>query len=288
MSEIIRKIGNLEVFQRKQDGYINSTQLCKAYERKTGIIKRPSSWFETDRANRLIEVVSDHTGLEVSELFIVVQGGFASQQGSWIHPDLSIPFASWLSPEFEYMVSKWVQEWMKTGDNPIEKVEAPPIYRRDNILEPNLQEIEYLFDDFKDLGIDPILIKSAKLSAIGRSIPRLASAVEEGKKLLSSQMKVEEIPVSPTQLGEEIYSILDLEKPPSARKVNEILMSAGFQKKQESYDSKGKKKVVWELTELGERYGKLLMDTAKGHAKTVHCVRWSSKVIPLIQEYFVA
>jgi hypothetical protein len=39
--------------------------------------------------------------------------------GSWIHPDLAVPFATWLSVEFEFRVSEWVQEWMKTGQNPI-------------------------------------------------------------------------------------------------------------------------------------------------------------------------
>lgn len=287
MLDIIHKIGELEVLQRIKDGYINATQLSKAYERKTGIIKRPNSWFETNRANLLIEVVSDHTGLEVSQLYVVVQGGTSLQQGSWIHPDLAIPFASWLSPEFEYMVSKWVQEWLKTGNNPIQEIVETSRYHQDEILKPTLEEINYIFNDFKELGIDPVLLKSAKLSAIAKAMPHLELVAEEGKKFLSSQMQVEEIPFSATGLGEKIALKLGLEKPPSARKVNQVLLECGLQVKKETYDSKGKKKTTWQLTELGERHGKLLMDTAKGHNKTVHSVKWLSSVIPLIEEHFI-
>ena len=63
--------------------------------------------------------------------------------------------------------------------------------RRNN--EPSLEEINYVFKAIEELGFDPFQVKLAKLEAISRSIPRLASAAEEGKKLILSQMEFEQV-----------------------------------------------------------------------------------------------
>lgn len=66
MKEIKHKIGELEVFQKADNGYINATQLCKAYEKQTGIKKTPAHWFETNRANALLELVSTDIGILIA------------------------------------------------------------------------------------------------------------------------------------------------------------------------------------------------------------------------------
>jgi len=52
--------------QRLKDGYVNATELCRVYEMQTGTKKTPYHWFETNRANRFIELVSRETGIPVS------------------------------------------------------------------------------------------------------------------------------------------------------------------------------------------------------------------------------
>lgn len=183
------------------------------------------------------------------------------------------------------MVSKWVQEWISVGKTPV--IRSNVFSSQIEKTEPTIEEINTFFEDFKDLGLDPVLLKSAKCSAVAKAIPRLALVAEEGKKLLAAHMEEKEIPISPTELGQEIARELGLAKAPSGRKVNVVLMECGFQNQEDRYDSKGKKKTEWRLTELGERHGKLVMDTARGHAKTVHCVRWNRSVISLIQDNFI-
>lgn len=63
MKEIKHKIGELEVVQKSDNGYINATQLCKAYEKRTGIKKTPAHWFETKRAHDLLSLVSSDIGI---------------------------------------------------------------------------------------------------------------------------------------------------------------------------------------------------------------------------------
>lgn len=284
MKEIKHRIGELEVLQKADNGYINATQLCKAYEKQTKRKREPREWFETDRANRFIELVSDQTGISPFDLYRVKKGG--RDAGTWIHPDLAIAFSSWLSPEFELKVSRWVQEWIATAKNPIkpeQEVETSIVP-----IEPTLEEIEMVFSGLRKLNIKPELIESAKLTAISKSIPRLSAAAEESKRLISSEMILDEIPISPTKLGELITQKYRLPSTISARKINQALEQVGLQfRKEQKASEKKKAKFIWELTERGEEFAQLQMDTAKIHGKTVFCIRWFTSVIPLIENIFV-
>ena len=236
-----------------------------------------------------IEIVSSDIGIPITQLFVVQKGNSLKyNQGTWIHPDLATSFASWLSPEFELKVSRWVQEWMATGNNPI-KTEPEPIVEKSIVpLEPTLEEIELVFGGLHKLNIKAELIESAKLTAISKSIPRLSTVAEEGKRLISSEMIVEEIPVSPTKLGELISQKYRLPSTISAQKINQALQQAGLQlRKEQKADGKKKAKFIWELTERGEEFAQLQMDTARIHGKTVFCLRWFTSVIPLIENIFV-
>ena len=93
------------------------------------------------------------------------------------------------------------------------------------------------------LNIAPQLIQSAKLSAIAKTFPHLETAAEESKQLISAQMQVEEIPLSPTKLGKIIAEQLELDKPISARRINQILVEIGFQDSERVSNSKGKTKI---------------------------------------------
>jgi hypothetical protein len=119
MKYIEHQVGLLVVSQRQSDGYINASKLTKAYEREKNRNKNPNNWFENDRTNKYLELLSSKTGLEVNKL--VQKIGAGSQREVWIHPKLAVSFAMWLSPEFEMMVSEWVEQWLLTGQTPTSK-----------------------------------------------------------------------------------------------------------------------------------------------------------------------
>jgi hypothetical protein len=116
MQDIEHQVGGLVVNQRKADGYISATKLTKAYEKQTGKYRNPNLWFEKDRTNEFLERLSDRTGIEVYEL--VQKKGEGKNREIWIHPKLAVSFAMWLSPEFEVMVSEWVEQWLFAGKAP--------------------------------------------------------------------------------------------------------------------------------------------------------------------------
>ena len=113
---IVRSISGIEVNQRSIDGYVNATQLLQAHKAKTGEIRKMRDWLNTDRSEAYLEAVSKRWEIPPFDL---VQTKTGKGGGSWIHPDLAVPFATWLSIDFELQVSDWIQEWMKTGQNPI-------------------------------------------------------------------------------------------------------------------------------------------------------------------------
>jgi hypothetical protein len=92
--------------QRAKDGYINATAMCQAASK---------NWNDYSRLNGthafLAELAAD-TGIPVSEIVQSIRGGDPYRQGTWVHPQVAIHLAQWLSAKFAVLVSKWVYEWM--------------------------------------------------------------------------------------------------------------------------------------------------------------------------------
>ena len=89
---------------------VNATQMAKPFEGKT-----VSHWLSNNRTTELIACKSADSGIPTSELVVVVKGGEPSLQGTWLHEDLAIPFAQWLSPKFYIWCNDHIKELLKTG-----------------------------------------------------------------------------------------------------------------------------------------------------------------------------
>jgi hypothetical protein len=113
---IKHQLNGITIEQRSTDGYLNATKLTKAYEAGTGIRKDVRDWLITERAKSYIQYLSEKTGIPVFSLIEQKQG---RNGRTWLHPKLATPFATWLSVEYEFQVSEWVEQWMTTGQNPV-------------------------------------------------------------------------------------------------------------------------------------------------------------------------
>lgn len=95
--------------QRAKDGYINATTMCQAAGR---------NWADYSRLNAtqaFLPELSADMGIPISDLVQSVRGGPPHRQGTWVHPQVAINLAQWLSPRFAVLVSKWVVDWMSGG-----------------------------------------------------------------------------------------------------------------------------------------------------------------------------
>jgi hypothetical protein len=103
---ISHRVDGQLIEQRKVDGYINATAMCKAAGKSIADYARigPTKAFLTE--------LSTDMGIPISELIQSIRGGPPSIQGTWVHPQIAINLAQWLSPRFAVQVSRWVYEWL--------------------------------------------------------------------------------------------------------------------------------------------------------------------------------
>jgi hypothetical protein len=94
------------IFQRKNDGYINASALCNA----SG--KSFNQYRELQTTKKFLEALEKSNGIKKEQLIQTHLGTSASERGIWVHPQVAIALAQWLSPEFQVRVTKWVTDWL--------------------------------------------------------------------------------------------------------------------------------------------------------------------------------
>ncbi len=117
---IQHEIEEVLIPQRVSDGYVDATAMCKAAGREMHDYLRLSA------TKPFLDELSRVTGIPGTLLVHKVQGGKASEQGTWVHPDVAIHLGQWLSPKFAVAVSQWIREWI-SGKS---KATLPPHIRR--------------------------------------------------------------------------------------------------------------------------------------------------------------
>lgn len=95
--------------------YANATSMCKAFG------KLPKDWLKTEQTQ---EYISELERKEKSPngLVEIVQGGRASEQGTWIHEKLILDLARWLNVKFRVWCDEQIATLLREG-----KVETKPL-----------------------------------------------------------------------------------------------------------------------------------------------------------------
>jgi len=84
--------------------FFNATVAAKPFG------KEPYGWLRSKEAQEYLDAFRKIYGTEQKQLVVTKRGGEPTEQGTWLHPDLGIPFARWLNPEF----SVWADMQIKT------------------------------------------------------------------------------------------------------------------------------------------------------------------------------
>lgn len=126
---IPHKVGSEIITQRAGDGYINATAMCKASGKLWGHYR------ETVATKAFLDELSADIGIPISDLVQSIKGGDFALQGTWVHPQVAVHLAQWLSPKFAVMVSHWVYDWMKGKTHPGPK--ALPFHLRRYVMNQN-------------------------------------------------------------------------------------------------------------------------------------------------------
>lgn len=102
-------INNYQLIYRKEDGYIDVTNLCKAGG------KLFKNWNGLEKTQAFIDVLSRSAGIPADLLIQSVTGGKNEDRKTWVHPQVAINISQWISPEFDVKVSKWIMELLTVG-----------------------------------------------------------------------------------------------------------------------------------------------------------------------------
>lgn len=201
---VVRTWNDTPISRRTRDGYVNATAMCKANG------KRWSDYRESDRCQRYLDALSELTEIPVVSLYQSIEG---RSGGTFIHPQVAIDLARWISAPFAVWMDGWFLE-QSESTQPKAPASQPVISGTDvlNLLKESVGFLKELdsFDDrdrilFADLarnnamrvnsdfllppGDEEITISDAYLELFQKRLPRKESS--HVGKLVASKYREE-------------------------------------------------------------------------------------------------
>jgi len=98
---VSRSWNGTPISRRTTDGYVNATAMCKANK------KRWSDYRESDRCQLYLDALSQTTEIPVFDLIQSRQGHGG---GTWVHPQVAVDLARWISAPFAVWMDGWFLE----------------------------------------------------------------------------------------------------------------------------------------------------------------------------------
>lgn len=89
--------------------FVNATEMAKSFNTQTG------NWLRTEQSQRIINALSETHFCASTDLVQVTKGGDLKEQGTWMHEDVALAFAQWLSPEFYILCNRKIKELLRNG-----------------------------------------------------------------------------------------------------------------------------------------------------------------------------
>lgn len=107
---MVRPMGDFKVTQRTKDGFFCATSLLAQWNKKSGMKKEVTKFFELQSTSELVKVIMERENLNTQDSTYLKTRG--KNGGTWMHPILFIDFAMWINPSFKYDVIKFVYDEM--------------------------------------------------------------------------------------------------------------------------------------------------------------------------------
>ena len=102
--------GSPVTFQIGEATMVNATEMAKPFG------KRPVDWLNNQYTKGFLIDLAEVRNLTSADLVRVIKGGNdKNAQGTWLHEDVALEFARWLSPQFAIWCNDRIKELMKYG-----------------------------------------------------------------------------------------------------------------------------------------------------------------------------
>ncbi|WP_029328144.1 phage antirepressor KilAC domain-containing protein [Bacteroides sp. 14(A)] len=106
--QIFEYNGNSISFGKEGNVMVNATEMAKAFGKLVG------NWLRLKTTTEFVDALSTDIQIPISALIQVVKGG-NGEQGTWMHEDVALEFARWLSPTFAIWCNKRIKELLQYG-----------------------------------------------------------------------------------------------------------------------------------------------------------------------------
>ena len=165
---ISRSYNGTPIARRTSDGYVNATAMCKANDKRWG------NYFQTDRATQYLEALSGSTGIPAHQLFETFETGPNEGRGTWVHPQVAVDLARWISAPFAVWMDGWFLEEVNGRVSQVRDTQLPA----PNVLDTVDRSIDLLerlggIDERAQMLLRDVILNNA-LNSAGGSAPALA------------------------------------------------------------------------------------------------------------------
>lgn len=121
---VSRSWNGTPISRRTTDGYVNATAMCRANG------KRWSDYRESDRCQQYLDALSQTTEIPVFDLIESRQGHGG---GTWVHPQVAVDLARWISAPFAVWMDGWFLESVQQAQ-PAPVVTPQPRLRESEVI----------------------------------------------------------------------------------------------------------------------------------------------------------
>jgi hypothetical protein len=241
-------------------GYVNATQMARANH------KLLSDYIRLKSTKEYLQALSNDMGIPISSLVVEIEG-YGKEQGTWVHSEVAIDIARWVSVPFRIWANRTLTKVMlasEVEDKFYKEQEIP------KALAPSHEaaQLALLVGEFA--GLEKSLTAQLAVNAATKVNPALKPAADELKSAIAITNVSDDAYLRPTDIGEKVGM--------SAVAVNNWLVHAGLQYRTDD------RKIPYRPTESGKQWGRMVAALAKGSNQTVFQLRWLPSVMQLFNE----
>lgn len=110
LSKVFSYKGSAITFNKNGAVMVNATEMAKPFG------KRPVDWLQNQQSKEFIKALAEVRNSTTVDLVRVTKGGNdKNNQGTWMHEDVALEFARWLSPAFAIWCNDRIKELLTTG-----------------------------------------------------------------------------------------------------------------------------------------------------------------------------
>lgn len=154
--------GSSITFFKGENVMVNATEMAKPFGKTT------KDWLRTTSSQEFISSLSAVRQILLTEMVQVRQGGDPKLQGTWMHEDVALEFARWLSPKFAIWCNDRIKELLTTG--------VATISNDDVMILHSIEVLQKRVSESKQ-----------QIASLQADVKRLAPDAEYAKKVLTAE-----------------------------------------------------------------------------------------------------